>query len=389
MDILDVSDIPLPDEEVSSSIVDEIEGGTAFKFCFIGAGQGGGKIAHQFWQYGYRRVCAINTASADLDPLGREVPADAKYPTFPAKNKLKIGEHEGAGGSIEVGRVAALENREDIFNLMRTSFGDDFDYIFVTATAGGGTGAGSCAEIVKIASELAEKVECVDKDGKPRVGVMLALPKESDASDAYNSAVQVLEEIAELTPNIVSPLILIDNKRINKLYPGLPLGKFCSKANHSACSILHLLNVVSARESEYTSFDAADYETLLSSGIITYGAMPINKWDNRDDLSVAVRSNLTKNVLVDGVDLSTGKIAGCVLVSNKQVLDEELSQEYIDDSFSMLARMIKPGSPVRTGVYAGNNQNIVAYTIIGGLDKPVKKIQEMCKLAGIRDFDGA
>jgi cell division GTPase FtsZ len=387
-DMLDISDIPMPDVQEAATVEDEIQGKTAFKFCFIGAGQGGGRIAHQFWKYGYRRVCAINTASADLEPLGA-VPKGAKYPEFPASNKLKIGSQEGAGGNPAVGRAAAKESREDIFNLMRNSFGDNFDYIFITATAGGGTGSGSIVELVSIARELIEKQELQNSKGKARVGVILALPKESDGRDVQPVAAKILEELSDMTPQVISPLILIDNQRIQKLYPKVPVGQISAQANHSACSIFHFVNLVSARVSPYTSFDSADFESILESGILAYGAMAAPKWENRDDISTVIRSNLTKNVLVDGVDISTGGIAGCVIVGDKQLLDNELPQEYLDDSFSMLSRMVKQGSPIRRGVYAGSNKGIVVYTLIGGLDKPAKKLQELKKLGGGIDFDGA
>jgi hypothetical protein len=53
--IVNLPDIPMPQEVEDTSVVkDECEG--AFKFAFIGAGQGGSRIAEAFWKLGYRRV---------------------------------------------------------------------------------------------------------------------------------------------------------------------------------------------------------------------------------------------------------------------------------------------------------------------------------------------
>ena len=95
--ILDISDVPIPTEEVlAQPVEDALKADPAFKFCFIGSGQGGGRIAQQFYKYGYRRVCAINTAEADLVPL-----------ELPAENKRKMSggaSRDGAGGDPEVGK---------------------------------------------------------------------------------------------------------------------------------------------------------------------------------------------------------------------------------------------------------------------------------------------
>jgi len=379
-DIMDIADVPLPPEPVSELVDDEIKQDTAFKFCFIGSGQGGGNIAQQFYQYGYRRVCAVNTADADLRPL-----------QLPDNNKCKlIGTKEGAGGDPRVGEAAAKRNREEIFNLMRNSFGAEFDRIFVTCTAGGGTGAGSAEEVVRIAHHLVEKLELQDEDDHSKVGVIVALPKEADGRDAHRSAYNTIKRLVELTPTLISPLIIIDNQRVDKLYPKTPTGKFWSKANHACCSIFHLLNLVAARESAYTSFDQSDYDSILRSGILAYGAMPVTSWDNRDAVSTAIRDNLTRNVLVGGMDFETGNVAGCVVVGGKDTLDNHLPQEYLDNGFSMLNRMIKPGSAVRRGVYSGgNDKSLIVYTLIGGLDAPADRLAELKRLGGLQDHDGA
>ena len=63
------------EEEASSAtelmeVEDDVE--VAFKFAFVGAGQGGSRLAQAFKKIGYNRICAINTAQQDLNTLDLE-----------------------------------------------------------------------------------------------------------------------------------------------------------------------------------------------------------------------------------------------------------------------------------------------------------------------------
>ena len=65
---LEVPDIPLPTApEPEKEYEDEVEG--AYKFAFMGAGQGGSRMAEAFYSLGYRRISVINTAQQDLNTI--------------------------------------------------------------------------------------------------------------------------------------------------------------------------------------------------------------------------------------------------------------------------------------------------------------------------------
>lgn len=391
--ILDISNVPLPPKEEIETVDDEFPGGDpAFKLCFLGLGQGGGRIAQQFWQYGYRRICAVNTAIADIQPLD-----------LPEDRKITIGAGGGAGGNPRMGAKLFEDHREDVYDLARAAFGASFDRIMVTATAGGGTGAGGVSEAVKVAHNLIDKLGLRHEDARdPQVGVIIALPKEADGKEAHSNAAQTLQTLISMTldvpankrqptgrPPLISPLIIIDNQRIEKLYPKVPTGKFWQTANHTVCSLLHLLNLVSARESKYTSFDKKDFESILRSGLVVFGSMPVPDWKKREGISVALRNNLDRNLLVSGVNIRTGNVAGCILVASKDILDNQLPQENIDEGLSMLGRTIAGEGAVRHGIYVGNTDGVVVYTMIGGLQAPTERIAQLTKVGGMRDWDGA
>ena len=111
-------DILMPDpepEEVEKEVKDEID--TAFKLAFIGAGQGGSRIAETFHKLGYRKVAVLNTAQQDLN-------------TINLNNKLCIGTG-GAGKDREYAKKVFAEKREDVIDFMRYSFGEELDRIFI------------------------------------------------------------------------------------------------------------------------------------------------------------------------------------------------------------------------------------------------------------------
>ena len=66
---ISLPDIPMPtaEPEQVKEIKDEID--VAFKFAFVGAGQGGSRIAETFHQLGYRKVAVLNTAEQDLNTI--------------------------------------------------------------------------------------------------------------------------------------------------------------------------------------------------------------------------------------------------------------------------------------------------------------------------------
>jgi cell division protein FtsZ len=70
-----------------------------------------------------------------------------------AKVRVRIGEKStrglGAGGDPRIGRVAAEESAEELYEVLKGS-----DMVFVTAGLGGGTGTGGAAVVAQIAKEI-------------------------------------------------------------------------------------------------------------------------------------------------------------------------------------------------------------------------------------------
>jgi len=233
-------------------------------------------------------------------------------------NKFKFGEQQGAGKDRSVARKAFVNQREDVVDFIKVSIGEDVDRIFVTVGAGGGTGAGVCSELVKTVKAYQDTI----KASSQKVGLILALPKLSEGKKVSSNAYETLKEACELVQQkIVSPLIILDNEKINDLYPKLPINKFWQVANANITSLFHLFNNIVTKSSQYTTFDTNDYKTVLDSGIMVFGAMNINNVETEQALSKAVRENLKRNVLCGDLDLSTGTVAAAIAIGDQQTLD--------------------------------------------------------------------
>jgi cell division GTPase FtsZ len=356
--------MPEPEPEKKTEIKDEID--AAFNFAFIGAGQGGSRIAETFYALGYRKVAAINTAMQDLNTLKL------------IENKLCIGDG-GAGKDPKVAEELFNRKAEDVLDFMKYSFGEELDRVIVSLGAGGGSGAGMMEPLVYAAKELQESVKASAK----QVGVILALPKASEGRRVNANAHNTLKKAFDLVDKgIVSPLIILDNEKITKLYPNLVVSNFWQTANMSMAGLFNLFNLTSSKDSSYSAFDKKDYETLLDSGCIVFGASPVADWKDSVSISRAVRENLKNNLLSGGLDLSSGTCAAAVVVGGKEQLDN-IPQKDLDQAFEQLSRMLKPGNVVHNGIYSGNKPNLTVFTAVGGLARPTLKLEELAKLGDL------
>ena len=353
---IDLPDIPLPDDEPLEDGVKDIFDDAAFNFAIVGVGQGGSRLAESFWNLGYRRVGIINTAQQDLSLIN-----------VPEENKLLIGEG-GAGKNPDAADEVFRTRYEDILDFLKKTFGSGYERVLVCAGAGGGTGAGGVARVLEICHDLNQSLGKETKDTDAKVGCVLALPTRGEGVKVQENSKKTVLKVTELEKaGVVSPLVILDNEKIKQLYPKLSVNQFWGTANNSICSIFHLFNKISAQESAYTTFDKADLDTIFSSGVIMFGATPVKDL-SETGISYAVRDNLRKNILA-GVDVSTGNVAACVIIGDKESLDN-IPQSSLEHGFEQLSRMMGPNSTVHRGIYAGAKKGLAVYTAIGGLQAP-------------------
>src|ERR1051325_2229612 len=127
-------------DNLKYEIEEEARIGTRIKV--IGVGGGGCNAVARMAQEGMEGVefYAMNT---DMQALA----------ACPIANKLQLGAKVtnglGAGSNPDLGRQAALENTDQIVEMLQGA-----DMVFVTAGLGGGTGSGAAPIIAGLAKEL-------------------------------------------------------------------------------------------------------------------------------------------------------------------------------------------------------------------------------------------
>lgn len=341
----------------------------AVQMAFVGAGQGGGRIAQSFYDMGYSRVCAVNTTEQDLSSLT-------------IKDKLVIGKDRGgAGKDPEQGRLAAKECYEKIMDLFMRCWGEGVEQMFVCVGAGGGSGTGSWPVILKAMKEYGDSTN-VEKPIEKHLGIIMTMPKRTEGSRVQANARMALQQAVELVEaNKISTLVIVDNAKIHDLYPGLPVKKFWPVANQNFAAILHTFNLLAAQDSEYNTFDRADFRSVLRNGILIFGMTRVEEWEGKEDISQAVRENLTGSLLADGFDLNRANMAGAIVVAHDDVL-EEVPMENIDYAFSSLGRALgNEGITLHSGIYEWNKPGMMVFTIVSGLEPPQSRFDELEKLA--------
>jgi cell division protein FtsZ len=121
-------------------LLDNIPQSAVIKVVGVGGG-GGNAVRHMISNNveGVEFVCANTDAQA--------------LTNVQAKTLLQMGSTVtkglGAGANPEVGRQAALEDREEIAEILRGA-----DMVFITAGMGGGTGTGGAPIFAEVAREL-------------------------------------------------------------------------------------------------------------------------------------------------------------------------------------------------------------------------------------------
>ncbi|MFZ4815697.1 MAG: cell division protein FtsZ [Phototrophicaceae bacterium] len=108
----------------------------------VGVGGGGGNAVNRMIEEGLGGVdfVAVNTDNQALM-------------TSKARTRVRIGDKLtrglGAGGNPEIGKRAAEESQEELYEVLRGS-----DMVFIAAGMGGGTGTGASPMVAQIAKEL-------------------------------------------------------------------------------------------------------------------------------------------------------------------------------------------------------------------------------------------
>lgn len=356
-------EIPVEEEDRVSNTVDG-----AIQYAFIGTGQGGGKLASEFYKIGYKKTICVNTSDQDLSCVD-----------IPEKQKLlyDIGAG-GAGKDMSKGESAALKYSQETYDLMKRVFGEKVDHIMIVVSSGGGSGAGSIPPLIMVAKKYLRYIGHVN-DLDKRVGIIVTLPTngESQSFRVARNSHDLVENLSTLAENSqITPLIVVDNDRIKNLYKGLPVAKFWTTVNQSIAGLFDIFNRLAVQHSPYTSFDPTDYQSVIASGghcimgVTSVKDIGNDGFIDETKISSAIKNNLEKTLLASGFKLGTAQSAASIVVGGKDMFENVGGlQEAIEYGFDTLAS-ITDGAAIHRGVYQDSSSTLKVFTIIGGLDKP-------------------
>jgi len=344
--------IPEDDKQSELGIKNDYTG--SIDYGVIGSGQCGGRLAKSFYDLGYKKTIAMNTASSDLNPLD-----------IPDEQKLKIGK-EGSGKDMAKGEEATKDSYQAIFDRMKSVFGK-VDKIIITVGFGGGTGAGGLCTIIAIAQKYLEFLG--NKNPKTDVIVLSALPTAGELNSTFikDNLKKIKNTMYGLSnKKALGPLLLIDNSRIEKLYKGIPPAQFWPTINNTITGLFQTFNYLSSQESGFTSFDAEDYKTLVSEpGLALLGVARVDLKVSK--LSEALQSNIKKTLLAEDVDYTTATMAGCVIAADADTMNNQ-SMDDINYGFDTISNLIGDATVYR-GLYQVDADAVRAYTFLSGMSE--------------------
>lgn len=243
----------------------------------VGIGGGGGNAVNRMIEEGLGGVefIAINTDSQAL-LLSK------------AKTRVRIGDKLtrglGAGGNPEIGRKAAEESADELYEVLRGS-----DMIFITGGMGGGTGTGGAPVIAQVAKEL----------GALTIGVVTR-PFTFEGS----RRIQAAEAGIEALKSQVDTLIVIPNDRLLQIVDKRAslndaFGMADDVLRQGIQGISELITVPGL-----INLDFADVRTIMSEG----GAalMAVGRASGEDRARVAAEEAISSSLLDVTIDGARG-----------------------------------------------------------------------------------
>ena len=261
-------------ENTANPTIETVVGSTVIKV--IGVGGGGCNAINHMIENPIQGVEYIS-ANTDAQSLQGNL----------AKNKIQLGVNLtrglGAGANPEVGRDAALEDREAIAKLISGA-----DMLFITTGMGGGTGTGATPVIAEVAKEL----------GILTVAVVTRPFKHEGRRTA------IAQEGIENLKRHVDSLIVVPN---DKLLAALGKGVTVRAAFRAANNVLRnavagISEIVTYRG--LTNVDFADVKNMMS--ITGMAMMGIGEASGPDRARIAVQEAIS-SPLLDDINLNGAK----------------------------------------------------------------------------------
>lgn len=279
----------------------------------IGVGGGGSNAVNHMYNQGIKGVdfivCNTDRQALDISPV-------------PLKIQLgpSLTEGLGAGSIPEIGKNAAVENIDDIRDLLSKGT----KMVFVTAGMGGGTGTGAAPVIAQVAREL----------GILTVGIV-TVPFNFEGRKRRQQAEEGLEQMRQN----VDTLLVINNERLREMSGNLSIGNAFAQADDvvttAAKGIAEVISVTGIM-----NVDFKDVNTVMKeSGVAIMGSASA---EGEGRAIRAVQDAMNSPLLNDNNINGAKYVLLNITYGDKEVLMDEITEitDYIQDEAGSTADVI-------------------------------------------------
>jgi cell division protein FtsZ len=263
----------------------------------IGIGGGGGNAINHMLNQGIKDVNFV-VCNTDAQALSNS----------PVSVKIQLGESltegRGAGNKPEIGKQAAIENMDDVMDILSSNT----KMVFLTAGMGGGTGTGAIPVIAKAAQE----------QGILTVAIV-TLPFRYEGPKRINQAIEGIHELGQH----VDSLLVINNEKLREVCGNMKLSEAFSHADNvlatAAKGIAEIITV-----SGYINVDFADVETVLTNSGVAIMGTGTAEGENR--AVKAIEQALTSPLLNDNDLRGTENILLNITSGSEEITMDEISE---------------------------------------------------------------
>jgi cell division protein FtsZ len=279
----------------------------------LGVGGGGSNAVNHMHSQGINGVdfivCNTDQQALDISPVPLKVQLGAT-----------LTEGRGAGSLPEVGKNAAIENIDDLKDIISKNT----KMAFITAGMGGGTGTGAAPVIAKAAREM----------GVLTVGIV-TMPFFFEGKKRRQQAEAGIEEIREH----VDTLLIINNEKLREMCGNLPIAQAFAMADDVLTTAAKGIAEIITRTG-YINVDFEDVRTVMNnSGVAIMGSAAA---EGEDRAIKAVEKALSSPLLNDNNIEGARYVLLNITFGNQEVLMDEISDitDYIQDEAGSSADVI-------------------------------------------------
>lgn len=279
----------------------------------IGVGGGGSNAVNHMYRQGINGVDFI-VCNTDQQALDKS----------PVPTRIQLGVTltggRGAGSKPEVGKNAAIENIEEIKEILSKNT----NMVFITAGMGGGTGTGAAPILAQAARDM----------GILTVGIV-TIPFHFEGKKRKEFAEEGIEEMRQA----VDTLLVIKNEKLREMYGNLGVTQAFGKADNvlttAARGIAELISVHGE-----INVDMNDVITVMKdSGVAIMGT---GLAEGPDRASIAVTEALDSPLLNENDILGASDVLLNITFGSEDVTMDEVSEitDFIQDAAGDSANVI-------------------------------------------------